>query len=91
MNTARAQFLSGVKDTSPLLIGAAPFGVIYGVLATGAGIPVVMAQAISLIVFAGSAQFIAAQLERPASIMEMGAFLPAHRRGLCGCDRALPR
>src|SRR5882762_10249954 len=62
MNTARAQFLSGLKDTSPLLIGAAPFGIIYGVLATGAGIPVVMAQAISLIVFAGSAQFIAAQL-----------------------------
>lgn len=62
MSTVRAQFLSGLKDTSPLLIGAAPFGIIYGVLATGAGIPVVMAQAISLIVFAGSAQFIAAQL-----------------------------
>jgi 4-azaleucine resistance transporter AzlC len=57
MSAARAQFFAGVKDTSPLLIGAAPFGIIYGVLATGAGIPVVMAQAISLIVFAGSAQF----------------------------------
>ena len=62
MSAARAQFFYGMKDTSPLLIGAAPFGIIYGVLATGAGIPVVMAQAISLIVFAGSAQFIAAQL-----------------------------
>jgi len=62
MNSARAQFLAGLKDTCPLLVGAAPFGIIYGVIATGAGIPVLMAQAISLIVFAGSAQFVAAQL-----------------------------
>ena len=62
MNSTRALFLAGVKGTIPLLVGAAPFGIIYGVIATGAGIPVLMAQAISLLVFAGSAQFIAAQL-----------------------------
>ena len=62
MVTPRAAFMAGLKNTLPLLIGAAPFGIIYGVLAISAGIPVVMAQAISLIVFAGSAQFIAAQL-----------------------------
>ncbi|MBC8006791.1 MAG: AzlC family ABC transporter permease [Prolixibacteraceae bacterium] len=45
-----------------MLIGAFPFGVIYGVVAIGAGVPIVLAQAISLIIFAGSAQFIAAQL-----------------------------
>jgi len=45
-----------------MLIGAAPFGIIYGVLAIGAGLPVLLAQAVSLIIFAGSAQFIAAQL-----------------------------
>jgi 4-azaleucine resistance transporter AzlC len=62
MSSARTQFFAGLKATGPILIGAAPFGVIYGVLAVGAGIPVVLAQAISLIVFAGSAQFVAAQL-----------------------------
>lgn len=62
MTSPRASFIAGVKNTVPLLIGAAPFGIIYGVIATGVGIPVVMTQAISLIVFAGSAQFIAAQL-----------------------------
>ncbi len=62
LTTARAQFFSGLKDTSPLLVGAAPFGIIYGVLAIAVGIPAVMAQAISLIVFAGSAQFVATQL-----------------------------
>ncbi len=62
MSSAGAQFFAGLKATGPILIGAAPFGVIYGVLAIGAGIPVILAQAISLIIFAGSAQFVAAQL-----------------------------
>ena len=62
MTSPRAAFIGGLKNIAPLLIGAAPFGIIYGVIAVGVGIPVVVAQAISLIVFAGSAQFIAAQL-----------------------------
>lgn len=60
--TARHELLSGLRDVIPLLVGAAPFGMIYGVLAMDAGIPVIAAQFMSLIVFAGSAQFIAAQL-----------------------------
>jgi 4-azaleucine resistance transporter AzlC len=39
-----------------------PFGLIYGVLALSSGIPAEQAQAMSSIVFAGSAQFITAQL-----------------------------
>lgn len=62
LSTARSQFLAGVRDVTPMLIGAAPFGIIYGVLAIEAGVPVLAAQVMSLIVFAGSAQFIAAQL-----------------------------
>lgn len=62
MTASRSTFLSGFRAVFPLLIGAIPFGIIYGVLAISAGIPVVLAQAISFIVFAGSAQFIAAQL-----------------------------
>ena len=46
----------------PILFGAAPFGLIYGVLATGAGLPPGPALAMSSIVFAGSAQFIGAGL-----------------------------
>lgn len=60
--SARHELLSGLRDVVPLLVGAAPFGMIYGVLAVDAGIPVLPAQLMSLIVFAGSAQFIAAQL-----------------------------
>ena len=61
-STPTSEFLSGVKAELPILLGVAPFGMIYGALAVGAGLPAGMAQAMSAIVFAGSAQFIAAQL-----------------------------
>lgn len=58
----RTHFVDGLRAAAPLLIGVAPFGMIYGVLAVGAGIPPLVAQAMSVIVFAGSAQFVTAQL-----------------------------
>lgn len=58
----RSEFLSGIRDELPLLVGVFPFGMIYGVLALSAGIPAPAAQAMSAIVFAGSSQFVAAQL-----------------------------
>jgi predicted branched-subunit amino acid permease len=60
--TRRSEFLSGAKAELPILLGVAPFGMIYGALAMAAGLPVTMAQAMSSVVFAGSAQFIAVQL-----------------------------
>ncbi len=56
------EFLTGVRDQLPLLIGVAPFGMIFGALALNAGIPPLEVQGFSLFVFAGSAQFIAAGL-----------------------------
>ncbi|MCS6907359.1 MAG: AzlC family ABC transporter permease [Anaerolineales bacterium] len=58
----RAEFWRGVRAEFPLLIGVAPFGMIYGVLALAAGIPASAAQAMSAVVFAGSAQLITTQL-----------------------------
>ena len=62
MPSPRSEFLAGVKAELPILLGVLPFGLIYGVLASGAGLPASLALAMSSIVFAGSAQFIAAQL-----------------------------
>ncbi len=45
-----------------MLLGVAPFGMIFGVLALSAGLPVGVAQAMSAVIFAGSSQFIAVQL-----------------------------
>ncbi|MCM2289374.1 MAG: AzlC family ABC transporter permease [Sulfuritalea sp.] len=61
MNSAAA-FSLGLRAVMPLLLGVAPFGVIYGVVALQSGIPALAAMAMSSIVFAGSAQFLLAQL-----------------------------
>jgi 4-azaleucine resistance transporter AzlC len=56
------EFLVGVRAELLILLGVIPFGLIFGVLAIGAGLPPLLAQAMSFIVFAGSAQFIAIPL-----------------------------
>ena len=50
-----------------MLLGAVPFGLIYGALAVQAGIPPLLAVAISAIVFAGSAQFMITRLVAAAT------------------------
>ncbi|GAB4441008.1 MAG: AzlC family ABC transporter permease [Anaerolineae bacterium] len=56
------EFLAGARDTFPLIVGAIPFGIIYGTLAVGSGLSVAATLAMSAFVFAGSAQFIAVGL-----------------------------
>lgn len=60
--SSRDQFLAGVRSQLPLALGVVPFGLIYGVLAVGAGLPAGPALAMSSIVFAGSSQFIGQQM-----------------------------
>lgn len=62
----------------PLILGVAPFGLIYGVLAREARIPPEAAVAMSVVILAGSAQFIAAQLfgsGAPGFILLLTAFV----------------
>lgn len=63
IKTARhIEFARGAKDTIPMMVGAAPFGLIFGVIAITAGLTPGAIIGFSSIVFAGSAQFIAAKL-----------------------------
>lgn len=62
MKTDLPSFWAGIRAEFPLLTAVFPFGMIYGALALDAGLTVPAAQAMSAIVFAGSAQFVAAQL-----------------------------
>lgn len=55
-------FLLGARDTFPLIVGAVPFGIIFGALAASNGISPLTIAALSAFVFAGSAQFIAVNL-----------------------------
>ncbi|MBI5880006.1 MAG: AzlC family ABC transporter permease [Chloroflexi bacterium] len=79
---ARSAFLAGARDALPLILGGLPFGVLYGALATGSGLPPVVSQSMSLIVFAGSAQVIAVPLlaaNAPAFVV-IGIFLIVNLR-----------
>lgn len=60
--TKRAEFLDGVKDTLPLMLGALPFAIIFGALGISSGLTPEAVMGLSVFVFAGSAQFIAAGL-----------------------------
>jgi 4-azaleucine resistance transporter AzlC len=58
-SNARAEFGRGLAATFPLMVSAIPFGVIFGTLATNAGLSPLAVMSMSLLVFSGSAQFIA--------------------------------
>lgn len=59
---SRDEFGRGVKAAFPLLLGVAPFGMIVGVTATGAGLSTLEASAMSIMVFAGASQLAALEL-----------------------------
>lgn len=62
MLSRRNLFLAGARAEVPILLGVMPTGLICGVLAVAAGLPVSAALAMSAIVFAGSSQFVGLQL-----------------------------
>lgn len=57
-----SSFAAGARDTLPMIVGAAPFGLIFGTLVAPAHLAGWQGQLMSLGVFAGSSQFIAAGL-----------------------------
>lgn len=62
MSNESSEFWSGARDTIPVVVGAIPFGIIFGALAINAGLSVAATLGMSLFVFAGSSQFVAAGL-----------------------------
>jgi predicted branched-subunit amino acid permease len=55
-------FIDGVRDMSPALLGLLPFGLVCGVAAQAAGATPLQAFGVSALIFSGAAQIIAAQL-----------------------------
>ena len=58
----RAEFWSGFRRALPLVLVVIPFAMLFGVLATEAGLNVVEVMAFSIVVIAGAAQITALQL-----------------------------
>lgn len=67
---SQSMFISGVKDTFPLVVAAIPFGLVFGAMGQAQGLPDWVTLAISMFVFAGASQFIA------ITMLATGAALP---------------
>lgn len=57
-----SHFLRGVGSGAPFLLVILPFGMIFGVVATEAGLPLVQVMAMTVLVIAGASQFSAVAL-----------------------------
>ncbi|MEM6375487.1 MAG: AzlC family ABC transporter permease [Pseudomonadota bacterium] len=60
--TCQSIFFKGLRDAAPFLLVVGPFSILFGVVATEAGLTIVQTVSFSLAVIAGAAQFAALQL-----------------------------
>lgn len=61
-STTKSAFLRGVRDGSPFLVVGAPFALLFGVVASEAGLNLAQVMSFSVLVIAGAAQFTAVSL-----------------------------
>ncbi len=72
------QFFAGARACLPVAISVAAYGLVWGVLARGAGLSLIEAVAMSGLVFAGAAQFVALDLwTTTPSTLPVGALVLA--------------
>ncbi len=62
MTTTKRAFLQGIRDSLPFIVVVAPFAMLFGVVATEAGLSPLQTFGFSVSVIAGAAQFAAVQL-----------------------------
>jgi predicted branched-subunit amino acid permease len=74
--TTKSAYWVGVRDGAPFILVAAPFAVLFGVIATEAGLNLFEVMSFSFVVIAGAAQFTALELmlkETPTIIVLISA------------------
>jgi len=68
--TPKSAFWRGFRAGMPFILGVAPFGTLFGVLATEAGLDLFEVMSMSILVIAGAAQFTAlAQMQDAAPVV----------------------
>lgn len=67
----KSEFLGGGKAALPLILGAIPFAILFGTLAPTSGLSATATILMSILVFAGSAQFIVLALIAAQAPLEM--------------------
>ncbi len=61
-SSVKTAYRAGIRDGAPFILVLAPFAILFGVLATEAGLSVFETLSFSVVVIAGAAQFTALQL-----------------------------
>ncbi|MFV2053857.1 AzlC family ABC transporter permease [Aliiroseovarius sp. YM-037] len=61
-STSKSAYLQGIRDGAPFVIVIVPFAMLFGVVATEAGLNIVETMGFTILVIAGAAQFAAIQL-----------------------------
>ncbi len=95
----RREFLTGMTEVAPVLVAAVPIGLLWGTLAAGKGLTAFEAALMSLLVFAGAAQFVALEVWQdpvPVLLLTMTAFIVNTRHILMSASlsrhiEAIPR
>lgn len=70
-SSPQAEFWAGCRAIFPLVVGAIPFGIIFGTLAASSGLSFAATLAMSAFVFAGSSQFIAIGLVAAGTVLPL--------------------
>lgn len=83
--TRSGEFWAGARAVLPLVLSAIPFGILYGALALEANLSPAAALAMSIFVFAGSSQFVGANLVKnlaPIPVIVLTTFVVNLRHAL---------
>lgn len=80
--TSNSPFWRGVRDGAPFLLVVGPFALLFGVVATEAGLDLAQTMGFSILVIAGAAQFTALQLltENAPVLLVLAAALAVNLR-----------
>lgn len=80
--TIKSAYWQGVREGSPFILILVPFGTLFGVVASEAGLDLTQAMVMSLLVVAGAAQFTAVQLmsEHVPTLIVVAAALTVNLR-----------
>jgi 4-azaleucine resistance transporter AzlC len=71
ISSPAAEFWAGCRAIFPLVVGAIPFGIIFGTLAASSGLSFAATLSMSAFVFAGSSQFIAIGLVATGTVLPL--------------------
>jgi branched chain amino acid efflux pump len=85
----RSEFLAGMLDIAPVVAAALPVGTLFGVIAVQKGLSPLDVTTMSMLVFAGAAQFVAVELWRepvPIALLIFSAFIVNLRHVMMGAS-----